>query len=56
MCVVFYHVSRYALSTTTAAFRPTMMFQSRVFKFPLRNTSTTQLQYGNHLVFFSKKN
>jgi hydrocephalus-inducing protein len=39
-------LSRYTLTTTQAAFKATMMFQSRVFKFPMRNTSTTQLSYN----------
>ena len=37
--------ARYTLGTSEATFRPTMMFQSRLFKFPLRNTSTVAFVY-----------
>jgi hydrocephalus-inducing protein len=38
-------LTRYQLNVPSASFRPTMMFQSRVFKFPMRNLSQTQLEY-----------
>jgi hypothetical protein len=43
-----FDLTRYALEVpqNTATFRSTMMFQSRVFKFPLRNLSSTQLVYA----------
>lgn len=41
--------SKYECKVNRANFRPTMMFQTRVFKFPVMNTASTVLKYNWNL-------
>lgn len=41
---------RYECASDAVVFHPTMMFRTRTFKLPLRNTSTIRLQYAWSIV------